>query len=78
MNPAQLQQFNDLIRQVAELSAWKSAREAQIIQNPLDSNSQEVVYQDVLLFKRKKAGSVSATGTMTVEINGKDYTLLVF
>lgn len=76
MNPAQFQQFNDLVRQVSELTAWKSAREAQIIQNPLDSNSQEVVYEDVLLFKRIKAGTVIAKGVMTVEINGKDYSIL--
>ncbi len=78
MTPEQLQQFNDLIQKVGELQAWKERREAQQIQNPLDSNSQEVVYKDVLLFRRIKPAvtTITPAGNIIVEINGKQYNLV--
>lgn len=76
MNTEQLQQFKDMQQQIEELTRWKKERENQQIQNPIDSNSQDILYKDVLLFKRSKAMTIVARGIITVEINGNDYNLI--
>lgn len=76
MTPEQEEQLNSLQSLVIDLSKRLDSRDEQQIKDPLDRNSQAIVYKDVLLFKRTKPVIVTAKGIITIEINGKEYNLL--
>jgi hypothetical protein len=76
MTPEQEQKLNDLSASIDAILERLDLRDEQQISNPLDRASQQVVYKDVLLFKRQRPLIVVPKGIITVEINGKEYQLL--
>ncbi len=59
MSPQQLQQFNEMAQKLESLEQWKREREQNLISDPLDRASKQVVYKDVPLFKSKEAAVLS-------------------